>query len=434
MGWSRVVKLSIILIIIFVFSIGCGRDDNIDRQGRKEIILATFQSNRLASELVNQFNRTNENYYITIDVYWDGICVDEGQMVRKKFDAAITNKRASRYPDIVVTEWNYDYFRYARRGVFEDLMPYLKADEEIRREDLFEQVLDTLLVDEKQYGLPTHFIIQALMLTEAAAATDRSLETITELQKVADYSILTFYERFFNLRFWILHYLDDIIDWQAGVCDFDNPLFISLLEMFKDIPEETDYFRVLDAIKDNEPIFLYNQITNIYKLQGVIDYLFGGDATIIGFPGREDEINVFSASIFSMTRNTRNKQIAWDFISSSVSDEFQMGKMDREDFYLTISRNVFDEYISRHSEEKVWPIAYTLYFGDNTRYKMSYLRQDTINTFHHLLDMKMFAMVFDDRLMDVILGEVYDYFDGQSLERTIINLNNRVGLYLEENR
>jgi len=421
------------LIISALFS-SCGRKDNFDRQGRKEIILATFQNDRLANELVAQFNRTNENYYITMDIYWDGVCIDEGRMARKKFDATIASRNASRYPDIIVTAGNHDYFRYAKRGTFEDLMPYLKEDDEISREDLFEQVLDTLLVDEKQYGLPTNFTMQALIMNKTAAATDRSLETIVDLQIKADYSISATYERLHSIHFWILQYLDEFIDWQAGVCDFDDPRFITLLQMFEAIPEELDLYRMLDAIMDNEPIFFNSQLRNIYGLQGDLDYVFGGDATITGLPGREDEINVIFTSIFSIASNSQDKQIAWDFISMSVSDEFQMRKMDRQDFYFSISRNAFDEYMLRHSEEKTWPIEFTYHIDKDTRYHIFYLTQTTINTIYRLLDMKMFAVVYEYRLMDIILEEVYGYLGEQSLERTITNLNNRVGLYLEENR
>ena len=429
----RAFFIPLLLMVISVLFTGCGREDNLDWQGRKEIILATFRSDKLASELVSQFNRTNKEYYITIDVYWDGVCDDEGQMARKKFDATITNRRASRYPDIVLTTANHSYFRYAKRGAFIDLMPYLEADEELSREDLFEQVLDTLLVDEKQYGLPASFTMQALVMNKTAAASDRSLETISDFQKNADYSISALWDRVHNIHFWMLQYLDEFIDWQAGVCDFDDPRFISLLEMFDVIPEEYDVYKLLDAIRDNEPLFLNWEIRNIYDLEE-FHYLFGGDMTITGLPGREEEINVYFSNIFSITRNSRNKQIAWDFISMSVSDKFQTGKMDRQDFHLTISRNVLEEFLLQHSEEKAWPIIRTTYIDNYVRYHICYLTQDTINSFLRLLDMKMTAVVYDYRLMDIILEEVNGYLGGQPLERTITNLNDRVGLYLKENR
>jgi len=433
---KKKIKIFILLLFISVFMAGCGdsRKDNYDTRGRKEIVLAIFKSNDLVRERVTAFNKASEQYYITMNVYCpDNADADEIEDALKLFNTAIVAKSSSRNPDIVVTTAR-DYTRLAQRGAFVDLSSYLEADEKVKREDLYEQVLNALLVDEKLYGVSASFGLLTLLMTQAAADSDMSLESIVEFQKKSEYCITNVAGRMINVRLWMNQYLNEFIDWEKGTCDFNNPRFFTLMELLDVIPD-TFYPSMkdfLDAVLNNEPLFILAHTYNPYEFQGATK---AWKMNVSGFPGREDEFNVnLPGGIYSITRSSRNKQAAWDFISTIFDEEYQAKNMGTWEFGIPISKKVFEQYIKEHSVEVIIndkPI--TKYKFDD--YAMSHLTPETINKFNQLFDMKMYLSNDDEVLMNIIMEEMEVYASGMKpLEQVIETLNNRVGLYLKENR
>ena len=425
---------TVFMSVLLVLMPACGGGGVVDAYGRRELIVAAFDNVGLLNKLAVEFNKSNERYFVTIDDYGPGVDGDYRDSLRQ-FDAAIMAGSSSRYPDIVVTTSDH-YARLAHQGAFADLTPYLEADERYDRENMFEKVLDALLMDGKQYGMAVDFAPHILLMNNAGAALELSLESMVKLQREADYPVSGILDLGENLVYWLLAYLDEFIDWETGTCDFDDPRFLALVEMTADYPQTSDLGSFAEAALENEPIFMNCQLDSFYKLQAIIN-LFDGEMTISGFPESEGEVKALFANIFSITANSRQKAAAWDFISGCLDEEFQMANIDNRYFCLPVSKRVFDEYVARHSEEiiymqRAW-IRETVSFGDEV-YEMTRLHEDTIDTYLRMLDMDISgASAFPQTLADIIGDEIYLYiYEGKPKELMIDAINNRTSLYLKE--
>ena len=428
---------TLLLSLSFLLTAACTRTDdvNVDHYGRRELVLASYTNLAKLNRMVADFNNNSEDYYITIDVYETyGDDPQENMEAFKRFSTAVMSPNTSRYPDIVVSNTS-SYPMFAQQRTLADLGPYLDADENHDPAAMFEGVLNALYVDDRLYGVVADFIPHILVMNDAAATLGLSLETVTALQSQADYPVSGIYDRWNNLGFWLLAYLNEFIDWEAGTCDFSDPRFMALVEMTLAYPSSFDPDSLAEAAKDGRPIYMNIELRSLYQLQAIIN-LFGGEFSVSGFPGNEEEINILSSGIYSITAHSRQKDAAWAFISGCLSDEYQATHAALWYFDLPVSRKAFEDLVERQSEEelidgraRIWE---SVTIGPDS-YEMTFLHADTVAAYRRILDMDMNMPIVSQAAIQIIFEEVYEYYDGKrSMEQMIHNIENRVGLYLKE--
>ncbi len=195
---------------------------------------------------VNQFNRTNEEYQVEIRDYFDGATywgqsAEVEDAAKKRLFADIA---AGDAPDIWDSSLPLDL--YARKGMFEDLWPWIDSDPDLGRETLMSHVLDCAALDGKLYQACGSFLIHtAIGISDVVG--DRTSWTLEDL--LAAYDSLgpdaeIFCDNmssFFLLRELIGEDLERYVDWDTGECRFDSEDFKALLELCARVPQEPDY-------------------------------------------------------------------------------------------------------------------------------------------------------------------------------------------------
>ena len=116
----------------------------------KEIItLGCIGLQYQTQDMIVKFNRSNDKYRIEVVDYSEYNNEENG------YDAGLTKLNteimAGNIPDILDIS-SVNYVQLASKGLIEDLYPYIDADEELNREDFFENVLAAMEVDGKLYA------------------------------------------------------------------------------------------------------------------------------------------------------------------------------------------------------------------------------------------------------------------------------------------
>ena len=133
----------------------------------------------------------------------------------------------------------------ARRGLLEDLYPYIDNDPELSRDDFFSNALSALEINGGLYQM----VPGLTLVTTMAAAQDVGAPenwTYEQLERIVAES--DYYQYLFNSNYSRDSWLElvamssgkKLVDWSAGQCSFDSAYFIHLLELAAAWPEKTD--------------------------------------------------------------------------------------------------------------------------------------------------------------------------------------------------
>jgi len=435
------------ILLCTVLLVSCGNPEgNDERDSRKELILATIGSTQTLQRQVFDFNQSNTDYYITINDYFGSRDANmshtdyEGRMddARLRLDADIVAsgmKKGKTPLDIIVLPSYLDYFRYAKKGYFEDLSKYLNEDNYI-------SVFDAIKLDGELYGIFPYFSIIAILMRDIPRDSDL-FDTLISLQEKANYSILGGAGRSEDLGFWMLFFLDEFIDWENRECEFKNPRFITIANMLKirpagSIPDLWNEFvekheSMMEAIKDN-PFFIPVLIDSIYAVQGNKN-IYGRDAVYTGFPGNENMLPVLIDEIYAIPRNSKNKKIAWEFISGLIDEEYQMKNAQEYPGFpeIPVLLEAIELTISNSQNDENTFVEWSHWIGD-PQFNVSFVEPDIPEIFRSLLEKEWLIYQGDEMMFQIISEEMEFYFnDAKTLDQVIEILNNRVGLYLKEN-
>ena len=144
-------KLKNILLVALlpacaIIDTGCGK------VGGKKPVVVTFaypanpETNRTYREIVRRFNEKNPDIKIRImDIPSNGYSAKILTMVAGGVS-----------PDVI---WTHEmlYHQYVKKGILEDLTPYIEKSESFRLDDCYSNVVDLYRFKGRQYGLPFTF-------------------------------------------------------------------------------------------------------------------------------------------------------------------------------------------------------------------------------------------------------------------------------------
>lgn len=455
-------KILVLLVVLACVLVGCGKvgDSSGDNavnaskgtKGEKEPTVLVYgyidaySFSDMDSEIkkrIVQFNRSQDDYFIEIkqygeDDYEDGLAALNAEIA------------AGKGPDIIQIDRASQYQEYAGKGVIVDLYPFLDADSGLQREDFVGGVLKHLEVRDKLCGLMPFFCIDSCIgnpnqLTSDNVTFEELCKMIEENEEISAFEPLSR-----NQLLWRCLYpgLDAFVDWENRTCDFE-------CEEFYEIARCAGQFEEYNDMDTNELYLsmLRNEVSIVYDAQiiGFMDYacyqsLFGGDASLIGFPTVNGCKPQFSSiySYFAINANSKEQEKAWEFIKGFVSDDFLLADSNKI-MGFPITQRAFDYRAQEAMEvyviedengnviEKsasqwgitdmagntIWYDVYALHEED-----VAYLR-DIIESFEVSPDYGEIAIIISE--------ELNTYWNGiKSIEEVAAVIQNRVTNYLQE--
>lgn len=431
------IKLTILLVLLLCLA-GCGKKTENESQGKKVLVLASFDSSTILKKQVNRFNQENLDYKIEIKEYArseqpqeDGVLLLQREIVSGEGPDLIDFGRSYAVSDIV--------------GEYtEDLLSYFGEEE---RQDYFENIINAFSYKGKLYALPMGFRMETFVgkKQNLDGYDNWSIGEMLECyQKQEDKRIL--YPGAFKadvLGTLLSGSMDYYIDWESGDCYFAGKDFCEVLKFCNQFPQRLEIeedFSVKQTFLDDKALLLPMSIQTVYDICKV-EHIFGSqEISFIGFPteGICGTMAQPVGSVLAISQNSMHKEEAWEFIqyclSESCQNELSSG--------FPIRRSVLEKQLEQAQEieyetgedgiQKLIAKTQIIFEGEEPVDIYCITAEQKECLLHLIEDVEMSSQM-ETKIYNVFLEEVDAYFKGEkSLEETVDVIQSRVSIYVNE--
>ena len=125
-----------------------------------EIVLGCIEETTQLHEAVANFNNRNDEITIVIHNYYKE---DKTEAINRLYNDVLIGKG----PDIInFSAEDIDERELGRKGLLENLIPYLEKSDVIGEEDIVDSAYQVLTADGGLYMLPTNFVLYTLITKE----------------------------------------------------------------------------------------------------------------------------------------------------------------------------------------------------------------------------------------------------------------------------
>jgi len=242
---------------------------------------------------------------------------------------------------------------------------------------------------------------------------------------------------------------NQFIDWEKGVCHFDGPAFISLLEFMSQFPEEIDYYRddMMDYwanwesnFRTNRTLLMLTTLTNLRDYNRTVQGQFGEDVTLIGFPtdsGNGAAITTYQS--FAMSARTKNSEGAWEFLRQYLTDDYQQGN---QVYMFPLSRKAFDIKAKEAMQKPYYidmdgnRVEYDdIWYTESREIMITPMTQADVDMLTDYILTVNKVGEYNEALVNIINEEVGSYFAGQKTVQEVVKIiQSRAQVYVNENR
>ena len=414
---------------------------------KKTLRLAVMYMDYDLRNQVLEYNRNNTEYRIEVQDYSEYNTQDNYSAGLTKLSTEIISGKV---PDIMVVD-GLPIRQYGAKGLLEDLLPYVEADEELGgKAGLVEPVLNAMLQDGKLYQICSTFSINTAT-TSRELAGDVTGWTVEEaraaLAKLGeDAGIMSAYTTQSDLLHTICRWnLGHYVDWETGECYFDTGDFEKLLEFSTlapkkirdDMYEDWKYYEDSTRIREGRQLIAAETFYDWYSLLYHQSY-WGEDMIYVGFPSDDRKGSAFTLNDgLAMSSRCQYKEAAWDFLRTRVTDySYYWG--------FPLGKEAFDSFM----EQAMTPDTWTDEFGNVIEYpKVEYtdasgntvqimaMSQEDYDQFMELLNNIDKLTDYDTQILDIVMDEAQAYIDGTSSAHSVAAMiQSRVKIYVNEQK
>ena len=397
---------------------------------------------------VVQFNKTNEKYRIQIKDYSVYNTETDYEQAYTKLNTDIVSGNV---PDILVLDSSLPLESYMSKGLFEDLYPYIDADEEMNRTDFLTSVFDAFSKDGKLYQLIPSFTVFTVVgkTADVGKETGWTLDDLNALMATKPEGTEVFFD---VIRKSIMYYCiqmssEQFINWETGECSFDSDGFVKLLEFAKQFPAEYEegmynddefWTESVSTYRDGKTLLEINYLGQFSDFNMTEKGTFGEEVTFIGFPAANKNGSAINYSLsFAMSSKSANKEGAWEFLRYFLSYEYQK---DNYGFPTNLKRY---EELKKEAMQKPYYLDEN---GNKVEYDMTYyvgdveiiippMTEEEVQEAEDFLFSLNQTSVYDEELLNIINEEAEAYFSGQKSAQEVSKIiQSRVKIYVNENR
>ena len=319
------------------------------------------------------------------------------------------------------------------KGALEDLKPYMEADG-VREEDYFPLTFSAWRQGERIYGITYRvYAGQATVKEEVLGSRETpDMETLVDALLAREGDCLYMRGRGPGqvLEGWLegTESLFGMVDWEQGSCDFHTPLFHKLLEAAARYGD--------DGRKNGElAVASGNGYDNVLSFSGSAELEAQG-RVVSGIQFDDGCYACFTLeNILAVNANSTHKEGAWEFIRFLLSDEIQGAKEDSYAAHIVpVSYHAFEEWLPWCIAEMT-QIKYVNGVPHLPTFEGEEVSKERQAEYRQMIEEARPLPVRTKFILEVILDEAQDYFDGyKSTDEVIQVINNRVQLYLDENQ
>ncbi|MCT4620630.1 MAG: extracellular solute-binding protein [Marinisporobacter sp.] len=332
--------------------------------------------------------------------------------------------------------------KYAKNGVFENLNEYMKKDKDFKIADYYEEIFESLKVDGSYYAFPYKFNMGALVADQALLNAkninieknnwDRAsfINVLRELSKengvygIPKISKEELFEIFFTGD------RDQFIDYKNKLTNFNHESFKDLLKDIqaiydeKLVDENMDRMTMYKGTKGKIGFIHQSNIAlmNLSEMKNIIESF-----KLYPYPTSDKKGGyVFTASAYGINGNSKNKDLAWDFLKYLNRDNGN-----KEEYFFSMGMN---KKLMKKSLEEMKKIEKkeSIYLEDTVWYAFP-LREEEVKNVQDALDGMAINKTIDPQINKILKEEMKKYFAEEMTEEELIKiLDSKISTYLNE--
>ena len=390
------------------------------------VLRGVFEQDSWLSDIVALFNRKSKDYHVVLETCGSGNDAEDF--------ARLTSVQigAGKGPDILCgSALLSDYISgMLEKGALEVLNPYMEASG-IREEDYFPLVFSTWRQGAEIYSVTPRMEVYCEEMDQEVLGSGSP----PEIEELANALLAREGSGFYREGLTsgeLLHTflqgsesLWGMVDWKAGSCDFNTPLFEKLLEAARRYgydDRRTLEQEITRRIKME--VYFHFSSPAEQREEGTVyvGTLFDDGCHVVSYPWYTMAVNA----------NSPNKEWAWEFIEFLLGEEMQY----REEYHMPpVHRESFDKWL----EWELWWLTEPRYEDNGKGYIPVYHGENTsaekVNAYKKALEDARSLPIQTVPILKIIQEEAEDYFNGsKNAEEVSRVINNRVQLYLDERK
>lgn len=405
---------------------------NIEKSEETErLVLAVVTGSPALSRAVVEYNKLDRGYYVELkthtedEIYQLVSEIEDGAL---KLQAEILSQDA---PDLIGLTY-LSVENYMESGILEDLSPWLTQSARLKRSDFRESVLRGMTYQDKLAAIPAYLSVdffsgKSKFLGESEGISMEELMAVA--QAYPDMQLLYNGTRSDIFDLFTLC-LDQFWDEKKKECYFDSPLFAQILALCEQYPVyKKNYVQTEEeALFAEDKVLLVKQsFIALGHLKSKEQRLGGEKQTLLGYPTPDGTPGCIIAvdDAFGMVSTSEHKEGAWDFLEYFLSGE--LDKLDPSageyESRIPVCLDKWNQILERAKR------------GDyDGTMNVAPMEEEEIRQLENLLDHAVIATDMDYAILQILGEELEAFFKGtKNAEETILVLQNRVNLLLQEN-
>ena len=385
---------------------------------RKIITLAV--SGNDMKPLIEEFNAGNDEYRIIMKDYarygrsleYTDIGGDSEQLSKDIVSGDI--------PDIIMLD-GMDVSSYITKGIFTDLKEFVDKDPELDMTDFYQNLTDEFVYNGCQYTIPAYNELRTLL--SVYQPEEWNYSDMFSHEQINSYMFE--YGTAYNMAdYFLTQYINDHVELENSKCDFNNDVFIELLDYLKEYrnftEEEYDEDRQSGTFD-----FMIQIVSNFSSYCDLTrEYYDRFTPYAPGFPSEEGGKNyVIPQMMFGITNKCEFKEGAWEFIrqilNGSITEAIDYEGVERYLNCFSIIKTVNEDNIKKGIES-------CAEFEENAAGKADEYRE--------FLNRPVFSNLIYSEVRRIVNEETDVYFQSEDItaEETAKAVQNKVMLYLNE--
>ena len=416
---------------------------------REEITLGCYYVDPTVRHKVIDFNKTNQEYKITIRDYssYDDLG-DEAAAMTGGEEALNNDIISGNVPDILLIPESMDAQNYTAKGVFEDLAPYMEQDEEISGTEYLTNIFDACNPEDGTYIIVPSFNLIGIAGRTEDVGEDHAI-SIPELMALADekgvqYSNIFGQDVRSTIFFSALQLNgSEFIDVAAGEASFDSPEFEAILELAAEFPEEMDYSEdqemedTTDWYRSGRSLLQERYFSSFDEFNNAEKGDFGSEICVMGFPA-EKAVGpaVIPELQITMSSASKVKDGAWQFIRQFLLEDHQASitysfPVSRKALDLLAQDAMTQKYVENEDGEQV-PDELIYYVGGQ-EVRITVMTEEEAGRVLDLLTSVDHRLYQNEDVLAIVEEEAAAYFAGEkTAEETAQIIQSRIQIYISE--
>lgn len=414
----------------------------------KDRTVITMAGNMLdynVRQFAYKFNQSNPDYKIKVVDYSTLNNEDDWNAGLSQFNMDIVSGNT---PDIMCFTTDEPVDSYINKGLFIDLMTYIKNDPELKDTEFVENVFDAFKTGDKLFQLVPSFNINTVA-AKTSNLKGKDILTIKDCMDLTEAKGINYMDAWgINTQETILNYGlmtagDQFIDWENKKCSFDSEDFIELLEFSNKFPKETpdsvwEEYDDMAYMKD-EALFSFVYLNNFRAYKRTKDGTFGGDITFIGFPNNAgtNRSVISPACRYAISSKTKYADICWEFIRQFLLEEYQDGLT----WEFPIRKSSFDKQATESMDRPYWidsdgvkQYEDDVVYSNSGEIKISPLNQQEVDFMKNYISSISNVYSPNQNVSNIIFEEASAFFSGQKSAQEVADIiQSRLTIYVNEN-